>query len=147
MHRAWYNATRSSQDEATKDALKEAQEEVNLALKGANRTPFKTGDIIKENTGEQQVVCPPPARRHRWECGSCEKRWLAQAGFRPSVCAERTLGSGRGDGCGSSNIGLAKNQPRIADCDIRVQQLPDERIPSLFQFEKAGEDLDIPVVT
>jgi hypothetical protein len=149
MHRAWYNATRSSQDEATKDALKEAQEEVNLALKGANRTPFKTGDILKENTDEQQVVSPPPppARRHRWECGSCEKRWLAEAGFFPSVCAERTLGSGQEDGCGSRNIGLAKNQPRIADCDIRVQQLPDERIPSLFQFEKASEDLDVPVVT
>ena len=42
---------------------------------------------------------------------------------------------------------MAKNQPRIADCDIRVQQLPDERIPSLFQFEKASEDLDVPVVT
>ncbi|MGH9873790.1 MAG: ATP-binding protein [Pyrinomonadaceae bacterium] len=147
MHRAWYNATRSSQDEATKDALKEAQEEVNLALKGANRTPFKTGDITKGKNDEQETVSPPPARRHRWECGSCEKRWLAEAGFTPSVCAERALGTGPEDGCGSPNIGLAKNQPRIADCDIRVQQLPDERIPSLFQFEKANEDLDVPVVT
>ena len=41
-------------------------------------------------------------------------------------------------------IGVVKNQPGIADC---VQQLPDERIPSLFQFEKASEDLDVPVVT
>jgi hypothetical protein len=148
IHRAWYNATRSSQDEATKDALNEAQEEVNLALKGANRTPFKSGDVIKSENGEE-VICPPPppARRHRWECGSCEKRWLAEAGFTPSMCAERAPGSGSGDGCGSPNIGLAKNQPRIADCEIHIQQLPDERIPSLFQFEKANEDLDVPVVT
>lgn len=149
MHRAWYNATRSSQDEATKDAVKEAELEVNLALKGANRTPFKGGQISKGTVEDETVVCPapPPARRHRWECGACEKRWLAEAGFTPSVCAERTLGSGREDGCGSPNIGLAKNQPRIADCEIRIQQLPDERIPSLFQFEKVSEDLDQPIVT
>jgi len=53
LHRAWYNATRSSQDEAAKDAVTEAQEEVNLALKGVNRNPFKGGQIgrtEKQNT-------------------------------------------------------------------------------------------------
>ena len=40
LHRAWYNATRSSQDEATKDTVREAEAEVNLALKGPNRNVF-----------------------------------------------------------------------------------------------------------
>jgi len=112
LHKTWYNATRSSQDEAAKDALVEAEAEVNLALKGAHRNPFKTGDIRKDVGTGRKRPAPPPPLRHRWECGACEKRWLADAGFTPSVCAEVNVGSGAGDGCGSGNIGLAKNQPR-----------------------------------
>lgn len=51
------------------------------------------------------------------------------------------------DGCGSTTIGLAKNQPRIGDCEIRIEQLGDRRIPAVFQFEKREqEDEDVPVV-
>ena len=146
LHRTWYNATRSSQDEAAKDALREAEEEVNLALKGVNRNPFKGGEIAKVPGGGKPKPAPPPPRRHRWECGSCGKRWLAAAGFAPKLCAESEPGSGPGSGCGSSNIGLAKNQPRIGDCQIRIEQLGDPRIPAVFQFERFGEDLDVPVV-
>jgi hypothetical protein len=49
LHRAWYNATRSSQDEATKDTVREAEAEVNLALKGANRNVFKGGEIHRDS--------------------------------------------------------------------------------------------------
>jgi len=146
LHRAWYNATRSSQDEAARDAVKEAEEEVNLALRGANRNPFKGGDIRKTDAEGKPQPTPPPARRHRWECGSCGKRWLCAAGFTPKVCAEVGPGIGPGPGCGSDNIGLAKNQPRIGDCQIRIEQLGDSRIPAVFQFEKFAEDLDVPVV-
>jgi|SRR2546426_2004436 len=146
LHRTWYNATRSSQDEAAKDAVREAEEEVNLALKGVNRSPFKGGDIPKDIPTGKQKPTPPPPRRHRWECGSCGKRWLAAAGFTPKICAESESGSGAGVGCGSSNIGLAKNQPRIGDCQIRIEQLGDSRIPAVFQFERFAEDLDVPVV-
>lgn len=145
LHAAWHNATRSSQEEAVSDAVKEAQLEVNLALKGANPNSQKTGDIIKSETNGQKQTSIPP-RRHRWECGACDKHWLASAGFTPKICAEIQPGSGHGDGCGSDNIGLAKNQPRIADCTIRIDQLGDRRIPAVFQFEKAGEDLEKPVV-
>ncbi len=146
LHRAWYNATRSSQDEASKDALREAETEVNLALKGANRNPFKGGDIKRETESEKKRPSPPPPRRHRWECGECEKRWLAGADFLPSVCAETSTGMGAGDGCGSTNIGLAKNQPRVGDCCIRIEQLGDPKIPASFQFEREGDDLDVPIV-
>ena len=146
LHRAWYNATRAGQDEAVGDAVKEATEEVNLALKGVNRNPFKSGDIKKTEKGQKRPP-QPPARRHRWECGSCERRWLADAVFTPKRCAEENQGSGTGDGCGSTNIGLAKNQPRIGDCEIRIEQLGDSRIPAGFQFEKRdSEDEDVPVV-
>lgn len=146
LHRTWYNATRSSQDEAAKDALREAEEEVNLALKGVNRNPFKGGDIPKgADTGKPKPI-PPPPRHHRWECGSCGRRWLAAAGFTPKICAESVPSSGAGIGCGSSNIGLAKNQPRIGDCQIRIEQLGDSRITAVFQFERFAEDLDVPVV-
>jgi len=146
LHRTWYNATRSSQDQVTNDALREAEEEVNLALKGVNRNPFKGGDIPKDPPTDKPTPKPPPARRHRWECGSCGKRWLAAAGFTPKVCAEGAPGTGAGPGCGSNNIGLAKNQPRIGDCQIRIEQLGDSRIPAVFQFERFAEDLDVPVV-
>jgi hypothetical protein len=146
LHRAWYNATRSSQDEATRDAVKEAEEEVNLALRGVSRKPFGGGDIIKDPPTNKPRPTPPPPRCHRWECGSCGKRWLAAAGFTPKACAESGPGSGIGEGCGSNNIGLAKNQPRIGDCQIRIEQLGDPRIPVAFQFERQGEDLDVPVV-
>jgi hypothetical protein len=146
MHRAWYNATRSSQDEATKDTLREAETEVNLALKGANRNAFKGGDIGRETPSQKQSPTPPPPRRHRWECGECDKRWLADAGFVPTLCAETCSGSGPGEGCGSTNIGLAKNQPRVGDCRIRVEQLGDAKVPAAFQFEREGDDLDVPVV-
>jgi len=119
---------------------------VNLALKGVNRSPFKGGDIPKDIPTGKQKPTPPPPRRHRWECGSCGKRWLAAAGFTPKICAESESGSGAGVGCGSSNIGLAKNQPRIGDCQIRIEQLGDSRIPAVFQFERFAEDLDVPVV-
>lgn len=148
LHRAWYNATRVGQDEAAGNALKEATEEVNLALKGANRNPFKGGDIKKDKGRNSKTdPRPPPARRHRWECGSCSKKWLADAGFTPKRCAEVDKESGIQDGCGSTSIGLAKNQPRIGDCEIRIEQLGDTRVPAAFQFEKRdGEDEEIPVV-
>jgi hypothetical protein len=53
---------------------------------------------------------------------------------------------GAGEGCGSANIGLAKNQPRVGDCKIRIEQLGDPKVPSSFQFEREGEDLDLPIV-
>jgi hypothetical protein len=146
LHRAWYNATRSSQDEATKDTLREAEAEVNLALKGANRNPFKGGDIPRDKNTEKTRPSPPPARRHRWECGECEKRWLADAEFTPTVCAETRPEEGAGNGCGSTNIGLAKNQPRVGDCRIRIEQLGDPKVPAAFQFEREDDDLDVPVV-
>jgi uncharacterized protein (DUF2164 family) len=145
LHRAWYNATRSSQDEASKDALREAEAEVNLALKGASRNPFKGGDIHRDET-KKKCPSPPPTRRHRWECGECDRRWLAEANFVPTVCAETAPGKGAGDGCGSTNIGLAKNQPRVGDCRIKIEQLGDVKVPSAFQFEREGDDLDVPVV-
>jgi hypothetical protein len=146
LHRAWYNATRSSQDEATKDTLREAEDEVNLALKGANRNAFKGGDISRESGAEKTKPIPPPPRRHRWECGECERRWLADSGFTPSVCAETVAGEGAGEGCGSTNIGLAKNQPRVGDCRIRIEQLGEVKVPASFQFEREGDDLDVPIV-
>jgi Histidine kinase-, DNA gyrase B-, and HSP90-like ATPase len=144
LHRAWYNATRSSQDEAVSDAVKEAQEEVNLAMKGANPSSQK-GDILKPETSAHKQTSIP-ARRHRWECGACGKHWLASAGFAPKLCAETQPATGKGDGCGSDNIGLAKNQPRVGDCQIRIDQLGDQKIPAVFQFERASEDLERPVV-
>jgi hypothetical protein len=146
LHRAWYNATRSSQDEASKDALREAEAEVNLALKGVNRNPFKGGEIQRVSEGEKKRPSPPPTRRHRWECGECERRWLADAHFTPTVCSETTVGQGAGEGCGSTNIGLAKNQPRVGDCRIKIEQLGDAKVPASFQFEREGDDLDLPVV-
>ncbi|HWY71935.1 MAG TPA: ATP-binding protein [Terriglobales bacterium] len=146
LHRAWYNATRSSQDEAAKDALREAEVEVNLALKGVNRNPFKSGDITRGIPKDKTHPVPPPARRHRWECGECERRWLADATFVPAVCAQSSPISGIDEGCGSSNIGLAKNQPRVGDCRIRIEQLGDAKIPASFQFEREDIDLDVPVV-
>lgn len=146
LHRAWYNATRSSQDEAAKDAVREAESEVNLAIKGAHPNPFKSGDIKQEERAGKPKPPPPPLRRHRWECGECERRWLADAGFVPTVCAEALPGAGAGDGCGSTNIGLAKNQPRVGDCRIKIEPLGDPRVPAAFQFERQAEDLDAPVV-
>ena len=146
LHRAWYNATRSSQDEAAKDAIREAETEVNLAIKGANRSPFKGGDITHSQGTGKESRTPPPTRRHRWECGECERRWLADAGFIPTVCAESHLGEGAGEGCGCTNIGLAKNQPRVGDCRIRIEPLGDPKVPASFQFEREGDDLDLPVV-
>jgi hypothetical protein len=146
LHRAWYNATRSSQDEAAKDAMREAEAEVNLALKGAHRNPFKGGDIRKTDEPPKPRATPPPPRRHRWECGECDRRWLADAGFMPTVCAEMLQGSGPGNGCGSTNIGLAKNQPRVGDCRIKIEQLGDLKVPASFQFEQEGEDLELPIV-
>jgi Histidine kinase-, DNA gyrase B-, and HSP90-like ATPase len=146
LHRAWYNATRSSQDEATKDTVREAEAEVNLALKGANRNVFKGGEIHRDSALDKTRPTPPPPRRHRWECGECERRWLADAGFTPSLCAETAGVSGPGEGCGSTNIGLAKNQPRVGDCRIRIEQLGDAKVPASFQFEREGDDLDVPVV-
>ncbi len=146
LHRAWYNATRSSQDDAAKDALREAETEVNLALKGAYRNPFKGGDIKRDPASPRVHPSPPPARRHRWECGECDKRWLADADFTPTVCAETDRDGGRGEGCGSTNIGLAKNQPRVGDCSILIEQLGDPKLPASFQFERQGDDLDLPIV-
>jgi hypothetical protein len=110
------------------------------------RNPFKGGEIRKVETAGNGGPVPPPARNHRWECGECEKRWLAEAGFVPTVCAERSLSSGKNGGCGSSNIGLAKNQPRVGDCRIRIEPLGDPKIPAAFQFGREAEDLDVPVV-
>jgi len=146
LHRAWYNATRSSQDEASRDAIHEAETEVNLALKGAHRNPFAVGDISREPLSPKKKPTPPPTRRHRWECGECERRWLADANFVPAICAEANSTSGSAGGCGSRNIGLAKNQPRVGDCRIRVEQLGDAKVPASFQFERAGDDLDLPIV-
>jgi hypothetical protein len=146
LHRAWYNATRSSQDEAARDAQREAEEEVNLALKGVNRSLFREGVIVKTKSVNDPPPPPPPSRRHRWECGSCGMRWMAIAGFSPKACAETSSDSGIGEGCGSTNIGLAKNQPRIGDCQIRIEQLGDRRLPAIFQFEHIDQDLDVPVV-
>jgi hypothetical protein len=146
LHRAWYNATRFSQDEASKDALREAESEVNLALKGANRNAFKGGDIQRRSDKEANRPAPPPTRRHRWECGECSNRWLADPTFLPTVSSEDAPGSGPGAGCGSKNIGLAKNQPRVGDCRILIELLGDSKIPSAFQLEREGDDLDIPVV-
>lgn len=102
------------------------------------------GDKIRQTSKTRPQ---PPTRRHRWECGSCGKRWLAEAGFNPILCAESSSTSGPRDGCESSSIGLAKNQPRIGDCELRIEQLGDSRIPAVFQFEKrVDEDEDIPVV-
>jgi hypothetical protein len=63
------------------------------------------------------------------------------------MCAETGPASGQEDGCGSTNIGLAKNQPRIGDCAIRIEQLGDPRIPAHFQFERQSDELELPVVT
>jgi uncharacterized protein (DUF2164 family) len=119
---------------------------VNLALKGVHRNAFRTGDIKRDSENEKSRPTPPAPRRHRWECGECERRWLADAGFTPTVCAEVGSGLGRGDGCGSTNIGLAKNQPRVGDCRIRIEQLGDPKVPASFQFEREGDDLEVPVV-
>lgn len=146
LHKAWYNATRSSLDEAASDARREAEVEINLALKGVHRNPFKTGDIVRDEHTDKARPAPPPPRRHRWECGECERRWLADAGFVPSICAETTSGSGAGEGCGSTNIGLAKNQPRVGDCQLRIETLGDAKVTASFQFEREGEELDVPVV-
>lgn len=147
LHKAWYNETRASDEAATRDTVREAEEEVNFALKGANRNPFKTGEITQTRTREAGETPLPPARRHRWECGSCGRRWLAAAGFTPKRCAETGLGSGTGDGCGSESIGLAKNQPQIGDCRIILAQLGDKKLPAAFQFEKVNEDLEQPTVS
>lgn len=147
LHKIWYNATRATTDEVTTDAVRDAQTEVNLAIKGGSRDPFAVGPIIKskrDRNGNPQPSTPP--RRHRWECGACQKRWLANAGFVPSMCAEVKPGGGKRDGCASKNIGLAKNQPRIGDCEIRLEQLNDPRIPATFQFEKHDDDTETPVV-
>jgi hypothetical protein len=146
LHKVFFNATRSSQDEATKDTVREAEAEVNLALKGVNRSPFKGGDITKGAPAGKIGPTPPPPRHHRWECGECEKRWLADSGFTPGSCAESSEGSGPSGGCGSSNIGLAKNQPRVGDCRIRIEPLGDPKVPAAFQFERESEDLDVPAV-
>jgi len=146
LHRAWYNATRTSIDEATCEAVREAAEEVNCALKGVNKSPFKEGDIPGGTRKTKNGKPLMPTRRHRWECGACGKRWLADAGFTPKACAETCATSGRGDGCGSKEISLSKNQPRIADCDIRIEELGDQKLPAVFQFEKAGEEVDLPIV-
>ena len=45
-----------------------------------------------------------------------------------------------------SVIGLAKNQPRVGDCRIKIEALGDVKVPAAFQFERVGEDLDVPVV-
>jgi hypothetical protein len=57
-----------------------------------------------------------------------------------------SVGSGKGEGCGSDNIGLAKNQPRIGDCEIRIEQLGDKRLPAIYQFDRIDDDLELPVV-
>jgi hypothetical protein len=145
LHKAWYAATRSSQDEAASDALKEAEVEVNLALKGVHRSPYPGAPIV-HGEPKKPSTAPPPPRRHRWECGNCGKRWLAAAGFSPRICAEVSVGSGKGEGCGSDNIGLAKNQPRIGDCEIRIEQLGDKRLPAIYQFDRIDDDLELPVV-
>lgn len=146
LHRMWYNATRAGQDDAARDAVKEATEEVNLALKGVNRNPYKGGDTPRDPEKGRGASQPRP-RRHRWECGSCSKRWLAEAGFTPARCAETDSASGTAGGCGSTTIGLAKNQPRVGDCEIKIEQLGDPKIPASFQFEKReNDDEDVPVV-
>lgn len=146
LHRAWYNATRASQDEVVGDAIREAQEEVNFALKGANRSLTSGGNIPRSGTQVTEKSSHTPPRRHRWECGNCSKRWLADAGFAPTMCAETGTGLGQQGGCGSRSIGLAKNQPRIGDCLIRIRQLGDRRLPAIFGYEKVDEELELPVV-
>src|SRR5574337_144854 len=146
LHMIWYEATRAGQDAASKDAIREAQAEVNLAIKGVNPNPFRDGDIVRIPARHRKELPPPPIRRHRWECGACEKRWLVVAEFTPTRCAENASESGIRDGCGSQNIGLAKNQPRIGDCEIRIEQLGDRRITAVFQFDQLREDLHVPVV-
>lgn len=146
LHGAWYSATRQGSDDVTKDAIQDAAVEVNLALKGANRNPFKGGDIVRATDGEKTEKVTPPVKRHRWECGACSRRWLAAAAFVPTQCAEADENAGVGDGCGSVSIGLAKNQPRIGDCEIRVEPLGNEKIPAVFQFDKIDDDLELPVV-
>jgi len=34
----------------------------------------------------------------------------------------------------------------MGDCQIRIEQLGDRKLPSIFQFEKQSEDIDLPVV-
>lgn len=146
LHAAWYKATRAGQDEAARDAVREATEEVNLALKGVNHNPFRGGEIVR-GSGSVERPVRQPTRRHRWECGSCGIRWLAEAGYTPRCCAETGTASGPGDGCGSASIGKSKNQPRIGDCEILIERLGEPRVPSTFQFEKRDdEDEDVPVV-
>lgn len=145
LHRIWYNATRSSQEQVAVNAVKEAEAQINFALKGENRNPLDSGNTLRDPKTQTNVE-RPPVRRHRWECASCEHRWLVEAGFSPTVCAETAVGKGKGTGCGSDNIGLSKNQPRIADCKIRLRELPDDRIPSQFQFERVDESVEQPVV-
>jgi hypothetical protein len=79
-------------------------------------------------------------------CSEVHNRCLGVPDFESSLCAEDAPWSGQGGGCGSPNIGLAKNQPRVGDCRIRIELLGDSKIPSAFQFEREGDDLDIPVV-
>lgn len=147
LHKAWYNATRAGEDQASKDAVRQATQEVNLALKGVHRNPFKEGEVEQSKERNHKSVQRPPTKRHRWECGSCGKTWLAIAGFTPAVCAETEAKSGAQTGCNSKNIGLAKNQPRIGDCLILEDQLGDPRISAEFRFEKNSlEDEDTPVV-
>jgi hypothetical protein len=60
---------------------------------------------------------------------------LAGGGWiHPKCCAEASANTGVGDGCGSTSIGHAKNQPRIGDCEIRIDQLGDRKIPASLQF-------------
>lgn len=147
MHDIWYNATRNSQDDLAAEPLRDATAEVNLALAGVNRNPFKGGDIVRRPTGPGTTApTPTTTRRHRWECGSCDNRWLADIAFKPTRCSETSSDSGVNDGCGSDNIGLAKNQPRIGECKVELRSLGDERVVATFQLEQAGDDLQLPVV-
>jgi hypothetical protein len=146
LHRVWYNATRSSQDEAAKEAITEAEVEVNFALRGVNRSAFRGGDIVQGERNTKEKAHALSARRHRWECGACQNRWLAKAGFIPKFCAQAQEGGGKDGGCGSANIGLAKNQPRVGDCRIRIEELGNQKIPATFQFERESEDLELPIV-
>lgn len=147
LHNAWYDATRQSGEDVTSDALKDAAAEVNLALKGINKSPYKGGEIIKSTPSDNSGVTPAtPVKRHRWECGSCGRRWMAEASFTPTMCAEEDACLGQCGGCGSTNFGLSKNQPRIGDCEIRIEPLGSPKIPAAFQIEKAAEDLDLPIV-
>jgi hypothetical protein len=104
------------------------------------------GDIKRDDEPGKKRPSPPTPRRHHWECGECDLRWLADAGLTPKVCAETSRGAGACSGCGSTNIGLAMNQPRIADCRIKIETLGDPKVPASFQFERENEDLEVPVV-